>query len=366
MKLPILYDLDKKQKVRMWEIYTVNDTIITNHGLLEGKKITTNETVKGKNIGRANETTPKQQAEKEALSKWNKRKDKNYTETIPRSSKTLKLNLSPMLAHDYKKHKNKVIPPFYVQPKLDGYRMIYDGPNDKIFSRNGKEYSILYGTKLHKDLQKHNNIILDGELYTHDSDFEFEIYGILRKKKLNKGDEKTLDRIQYHIYDTISEETFKMRLKTIQKIKETSNIKISKTEECLDIDCLYNKQEKYIKDGYEGTMIRNKEGLYSNNRSTDLLKYKDFDDAEFKVVGFEKETDTKGDGARPVVWVCVTKQGKNFKVPSKGTREERTKLYDTGQKYIGKQLTVQFFGYSKDGIPRFPKTFRSGGSSFKK
>lgn len=364
MKFPILYDLDKKQKVRSWEISTNGDVITVTHGLLDGKKVTTNEKVKGKNIGRSNETSPEEQAEKEALSKWNKRKDKNYTEKIPTGSKT-SLNLSPMLAHDYKKQKHKVSFPFYVQPKLDGYRMVYDGPNDKIFSRSGKEYSILYGTTLHKDLQKHNNIILDGELYTHDPDFEFEIYGILRKKKLTKGDVKTLDRIQYHIYDTISDKKFKERLEIIKRINETDNIKISKTEECPNLDCLYSKQEEYVKAGYEGTMVRNKDGLYINNRSTDLLKYKNFDDAEFKVVGFEKETDTKGDGARPVVWICVTKEGKRFKVPSKGTREERTKLYDNGEKYIGKDLTVQFFGYSKEGIPRFPKTLRTGASSFR-
>jgi DNA ligase 1 len=364
MEFPILYNIDKKGKVRMWSIKTTGDTIHASHGLKDGEKIKTVEKVVGKNIGRANETTPKQQAIKEAQSKWNKKKDAGYTEDI--ANKADETNLKPMLAHEYKKHKTKVTFPLFVQPKLDGYRAVYDGKNDKIVSRAGKEYNILYGTKLHKDLQKYGDMILDGELYVHDPDFKFEVYGILRKKKLVKNDAEILDKIKYHVYDIMNENLpFSERTKLLnQTVKETNNITVVKTSECKSEDELKKTHNSFVKAGYEGTMVRSKKGMYIHNRSHDLLKYKDFDDAEFKVINFEKETDTKGDGATPVVWVCVTENKKEFKVPSKGTREARTKLYKNGKKYIGKMLTVQYFGLTDEGIPRFPKTLRDGASSF--
>jgi ATP-dependent DNA ligase len=363
MNLPVLYNIDKKGSTRMWEIKTSGDTIHVTHGLQDGEKIKTTEKVKGKNIGRANETTDAEQAVKEATSKWNKKKDLGYVEDLQTKNETA--NLKPMLAHEYKKQKAKVIYPVFVQPKLDGYRALYDGKNDKILSRAGKEYKILYGTQLYKDLQKYKNITLDGELYVHDKDFQFEIYGILRKKKLGKDDAKTLDKIQYHVYDIMNEaETFEKRNITLAKLTETNHIKPVLTYFVKNSSDLDEVHKKFVADGYEGTMIRNKKGMYIHNRSTDLLKYKDFDDNEFKVVGFEKETDTKGDGATPVVWVCQTVDKKEFRVPSKGTREERSKLYENGKKYIGKMLTVQYFGLTNDNIPRFPKTLRAGASSF--
>jgi len=57
--------------------------------------------------------------------------------------------------------------------------------------------------------------------------------------------------------------------------------------------------------------------------------------------------------------------GKPFNVPSKGTREERTELFKNGRKYIGKMLSVQYFGLTSDGVPRFPKSLREGESSIR-
>jgi ATP-dependent DNA ligase len=322
--------------------------------------ISTSETIVGKNIGKKNETTDHEQALKELESKAKKKRDAGYG---PLTGKK-QINTLPMLAQDFKKQKN-IKYPVYVQPKLDGYRAMYDGASDKLLTRTGKEYDILKNTPLHKELQKFK-LVLDGELYVHDKDFLFEAYGILRKKKLSPGDSNILDKIVYNVYDIMMPGPFSERLSTLKTlIKDSKYIKLVKTYECKDKTCIDKFHNEFLEDNYEGSMIRSQTGEYTNNRSKDLLKYKNFDDAEFKVIGFEKETDTKGDGASPVVWVCETDDGKSFKVPSKGTREERTKLYNNGKKYIGKLLTVQFFGYTKDGIPRFPKTLRGGASSFR-
>lgn len=356
-----LYKFDKNDTIRVWKGWVTGDTIYTEYGVKDGKMIQTSEKISGKNIGRKNETSPNQQAIKELESKSKKKQDAGYSSSSKNNNTN---NTFPMLAQDFKKQKNIEFPVF-VQPKLDGYRMVYNGISDKMLSRTGKEYDILKNTELHRELKKFKNI-LDGELYTHDKDFLFETYGILRKKKLNKEDDVILDKIYYNVYDIMMPGPFSERISVLKSlIKDTKYIKLVKTYSCENKSCIDEYHTKFLKDGYEGSMIRSYSGEYSNNRSKDLLKNKDFDDAEFKVVGFEKETDTKGDGATPVVWIAETKDGKTFNIPSKGTREERTKLYNNGKKYIGKLLTVQFFGYTKDGIPRFPKTLREGASSFR-
>lgn len=364
MEFQTLYKKDAKGSIRSWKIKVTGNLIEVEHGLEDGKKTKTTELIKnGKNIGRKNSTTPEEQAELEAQSKWTKKKDSGYSTAVNSNV----VDLIPMLAQDYKKYKKDIKFPVYLQPKLDGYRCIYNGFTGKIYSRTGKEYNILENTELHKELQKFKDIIFDGELYTHDADISFESYGILRKKKLSKGDDILLNKILYNVYDSISEGTFEMRIKNLEKIlKNTKKIKLVESIVSPDEKFLEKYNKNIVNLGYEGTMIRNPKGLYSHFRTKDLLKYKVFDDAEFKVIGYEKETDTKGDGAEPVVWVCETITGKSFKVPSKGTREERTKLYKNGKKYIGKLLTVQYFGFSSDCIPRFPKTLRSGVSSFRK
>lgn len=99
-------------------------------------------------------------------------------------------------------------------------------------------------------------------------------------------------------------------------------------------------------------IIRNFEGKYDlKNRSKNLQKYKKFDDDEFKIIGFTEGTGIE-DGL--VIWICETKEGKTFQVRPKGTHEERRKLFKDAKKYTGKPLTVRFFGYTDDGIPRFP------------
>lgn len=364
MEFQTLYKKDAKGSVRSWKIKVTGNLIEVEHGLEDGKKTKTTELIKdGKNIGRKNSTTPEEQAYSEAQSKWTKKKDSGYSTVLNSNI----VDLRPMLAQEYKKYKKDIKFPVYLQPKLDGYRCIYNGFTGKIYSRTGKEYTILENTELHKELQKFKDIILDGELYTHDKDFSFESYGVLRKKKLAKGDDKLLDKILYNVYDSISEETFETRIKNLEQLlKNTKKVKLVETIIALDDKFLQNYNKDIVKLGYEGTMIRNPTSLYSHFRTKDLLKYKVFDDSEFQVVNYEKESDTKGDGAEPVVWLVQTTDGKTFKVPSKGTREERTKLYKNGKNYLGKMLTVQYFGLTNDGIPRFPKTLREGASSFRK
>jgi len=382
-----LYGKDSRGNIKEWSICVTKNgngtaTITCRYGLLHGKKIeSTTSVTKGKNIGKRNETTPFTQAVLQAESKWNHKRDTElYTTQLPTTDHaTATINATeqstpplPMLAQDYTKHKHKMKFPCYIQPKLDGYRMIYDSNTHRSTTRTGKEYTVLQGTDLIRSLvhltKGHPSLILDGELYIHDPLFSFESYGVLRKQKpedLSIGEKESLSRIEYHVYDIISSEIqYKQRqelLKNIFTDLNTNSIRFVKTYMCENAMEVDKYHELFVKDNYEGSIIRNGDGMYRQKyRSYDLLKRKDFHDHEFTIVDFTSEQDTTGNNCPLIVWICETESKRRFNVQSKGTREERQTIYKCAGDYIGQRLWVQHFGFTADGIPRFPKTMRNG------
>ena len=108
-----------------------------------------------------------------------------------------------------------------------------------------------------------------------------------------------------------------------------------------------------MNESYEGLIVRDQEGPYEiNKRSKYLQKYKNFNEDEFEIIGFHHED---LDGNKLLIWDCKTKDGKEFAVVPNGTNEFSIELFKNAKKYIGKLLTVVFFGYTEKGSPRFPK-----------
>ncbi|MGL5565314.1 MAG: hypothetical protein ACRDC4_06230, partial [Plesiomonas sp.] len=67
-----LFGKDTKGGIKQWSISVESNVITVMHGKLGGKMQTKFTVCEGKNIGRANETTPWQQAQAEAESKYKK------------------------------------------------------------------------------------------------------------------------------------------------------------------------------------------------------------------------------------------------------------------------------------------------------
>jgi len=367
-KFETLFCLDKRNKMKQWDICVETNEnfseIIVVYGCVDNRKIETRTKInKGKNIGKINETSHFQQAIKDAQSKWNKKRDLEGYVLINEVNVNKQEIKFPMLAHDYFKQKNKLKFPCFMQPKLDGYRMIYE--NGKCSSRQGKEFDIIKNTQLFKELQSiKENIILDGELYVHNG--TFENLGILRKKKLLESDKIKLDLIEYQVYDIIdTEKEFQDRNEILTKFVNENNFKKIKLVNTIMVKNEQNIKEihkNFIEDNYEGSIIRNADGKYRCKfRSTDLLKYKDFQDKEYPIVDFTFEKDTSGDELNLIVWICKTKDGNEFSVRPKGTHDERKSLYKeciegNFQKYKGKNLWVKYFELTDRNIPRFPTT----------
>ena len=241
-------------------------------------------------------------------------------------------------------------------------------------SRTGSYFDTMHHVKtsLAPIFTKHPDIIFDGELYTTEIPFE-ELAGLIKKKKLTPNDQERLRAIQYHIYDIIDEtKPFEERHAMIRKIfaQDAASRMASphangpNSDHLPQFICLVPTTEaktptdfrtqfgEFIEAGYEGIMLRNKKGMYRcNYRSHDLQKYKEFLEDEFPIVGF-----TQGDGRDKgtIIWICVTKEGKEFSVRPRGSMEHRRKLFETGEKYVGKKLTIIYQELTEEGKPRFP------------
>jgi len=388
--LPTLYGVEKNGKIKTWcaSIYlkgadkkTSPAYAIIQHGQQEGKKQTTQrDYTEGKNIGKKNETTPLQQCITETKKKWlDKLYQESYQETsVATTAPTTAKKYFPMLAQSFAPDskttkKNPIVFPCYVQPKLDGLRcVIYRDPvtgEIRRQSRTGTYFDTMthIADSLAPLFAKYPTAVLDGELYTTEMPFE-ELAGLIKRKILDDADHEKLNTIEYHIYDVIDETptaTYEVRHNTIKRMfaslaASTASsphalppyIRLVHTVEAKTPADFKSNFAKFIEEGYEGIMLRNKEGKYRcNYRSHDLQKYKEFMEDEFKIVGF-----TQGDGRDKgtVIWICHTKEWKEFSVRPRGTIAARTFLYNNGDKYIGKMLTVIYQELTEEGKPRFP------------
>ena len=266
---------------------------------------------------------------------------------------------SCMLAKDFCANESKVNYPCFVQPKLDGYRAVFDPASNALVSRTGKQYTAI-SDALKQELEKVGPLTLDGELYARRD--QFEALAVLRKSKLSEDDRKLVDQIRYHVYDVVNEtKTFRERNELLQELKDKNafeQIVFVDTVQCQTRDEIENIHVQHVKDLYEGTVVRNADSLYVKRRSDGLLKLKDFSDAEFEIVGYDETENGE------LVWMCKTDDGTKFQVPSKGPIAARRKLFaemESGKvDSIGQRLWVRYFGLTTSGVPQFAKTMRNG------
>lgn len=348
MEKVTLYKKDSKGKIRTWSIETQGADIVQLSGVLGSDNLVEHrKTAKAKNVGKLNETTPEDQAEKEAQAKITKKTDKAYfhTEEEARNEEVI----LPMLAKPYKDHSKKIDWSGCVlaQAKLDGQRclaIVKDG-KVKFISRDNKEIKTMDHIK--PSLAHLNDSVIDGELYAHGLSFQENMKLI---KKYRKGESQ---KIHFHVYDYISDKPYKKRLDDldralfsknkpyIEKILSTSII----SEEALKI-----VHSEFLGEGYEGTIIRYGDAPYKvNGRSENLLKYKDFKDITATI------TDVIPMDARPEQGMVVSEvNGEVFSATPKMSFAEREELLSNKGDYIGKTGEFRFFEYTDSGAPRFP------------
>jgi DNA ligase 1 len=250
-----------------------------------------------------------------------------------------------MLAKSYDDVKNKIVFPCHVQPKLDGMRCHMN--QYKVISRDNKVITTM--DHIHEHIINDElNTILDGELYAHGLSFQ-------ENMKLIKKQRPESKLVNFHVYDLAIGDnlSFEYRYKGLQGIVKrlnTSTIKLVPTYLVNNMDDVRAYHAQFLKDGYEGTIIRWGTAAYKfNGRSDNLVKYKDFKDIALiikDIVPMETMT-THG------LIVCEM-NGQEFKATPKMSHKEREELLTNKDKHIGKIAEIRYFEETDSGLPRFP------------
>ena len=268
-------------------------------------------------------------------------------------------NIKAMLAHKY--NEDKADYPAYIQPKLDGVRCLFTAKG--AFSRADNQFMNVEHIEqaLKPFFAKNPTAVLDGELYNHGLKDDFEkIISLVKKKKPTKDDRvEAAELVEYHIYDvasmTIANYTTRLNyINSISNFQWNHILRRVDTKVALDFDDALKMHKKNLKLGYEGSIYRSFEGKYKGTRSWDLMKFKDFHDAEATIVGYEigkgKREGTLGkffmqddDGNK---FGCPPGKGYNYK--------DLANMLENIHDYIGQYATFTYFERTKAGSYRHP------------
>lgn len=252
--------------------------------------------------------------------------------------------------------------------KIDGVRCSFYWKDGEIrtASRGGGDYDastsfMRHNPKLIQFFEEHPDIVLDGELYKHGKSLQ-QISGAARLEKDTAG----MDWLEYYIYDVMdSTKTFEERLDILHDITDELNLGFNPEREWDDGELKFQivpqetvvgwaniqkLHDKYVGEGFEGIVIRDPSKVYNfGGRTNAMIKVKMYKDAEFEIVGYSE-------GLRPedMVFVCKTKEGKEFEAKPMGPRELKWEYLDRMDEIIGKMATVKYFYLSDEGCPLQP------------
>ena len=274
--------------------------------------------------------------------------------------------IKPMLAYKVDKKPVDWSEKVFLQPKLDGVRCIFT--KNGAYSRTGKEFKNV--RHITYDLQdffsKHPFALLDGELYNHALNNDFEkIISLVRKQKPTEDDMRNAQHlVQYHVYDKITlaegpvyEQRFNWlttNLPIAASLTLIKNTLVSSYDEAKMLHSVHLAQ------GYEGSILRLNKS-YEQKRSYNLQKFKDFHDTEATIVGYVpgkgKFTGLIGKflmrDDEGIEFGCPIGKGYNF--------QDRRNILENVQDYIGKRATFTYFERTKANSYRHPlyKTLRN-------
>lgn len=269
------------------------------------------------------------------------------------------MKIKAMLAHKY--NEDKADYPAFIQPKLDGVRCLFSAKG--AFSRTGNQFmNVMHIEKsLEPFFEKYPEVVLDGELYNHGLKDDFEkIISLVRKKIPSVQDVVEASQLtQYHIYDVASMEyaTYTTRNVFITHehlLKHKHCLQVIPTKLATDFDDALNMHKENLKLGYEGSIYRSMDGKYKGTRSWDLMKFKDFHDAEATIINYEV-----GKGKREGTlgkFIMEDEHGNVFGCPpGKGYDYESMKdLLENIHDYIGQTATFTYFQRTQAGSYRHP------------
>jgi DNA ligase-1 len=264
------------------------------------------------------------------------------------------------------------------QPKLDGERcrVLYfaNQPFPELLSSEGNSFTsvphILEAlTRAHPGY----SCEFDGELYNHDWDFS-QIHSVCgRTKNLHPEHEK----IQLHVFDTISADQQLIRIQRFQELctKCDHNLIVPIDTILIEnnIQQIADLMDSYFIDGYEGIILRHPNGIYERKRSNFIMKFKPGKEDIYPIAGYSCEIDKNGNLKPDILGRLCCFSEPNSGLPFLGEYPARVKLpdgyfgcgsgFDAAQRsyfwekretLVGMYCLVKYQQLTPKKVPRFP------------
>lgn len=273
------------------------------------------------------------------------------------------------LAVKFEPNKHHLDSSWVIERKLDGVRCNVINRNGviKCYSRQGKEITTL--GKLVDELQGRLpiNTVLDGEVCLVDENGLESFQGIMKEIKRK---DHTIENPLLLCFDMLTLEEFENKkgntiyTERMKRLKEWYNLqnwntqnKVAKHLSIVNYD-FYSPEtlaewDKKVKEyHWEGLMFRKDTG-YEGKRTSSLLKYKMFQDAEYKVLAVEEGDAQELIDGKMVKIKCVG----NLVIEHKGNKvgvgtglslAQRKRWHEHPEEIIGKTITVKFFSEVQD------------------
>ena len=274
------------------------------------------------------------------------------------------------LAHDYTKVKgvNLADGSWYVSRKLDGVRCIAIIREGKVnfFSRNGKEFDTLGHVKSAIEALGLTNCVLDGEICLMKEDGSDDFQGILKQIQRKAH---TIENPRYWVFDIMTLDEFDSGVGSVplsERLKRLSftGDTISNLSQYLitSEEALVQLRDSSRNSGWEGLIARRNVG-YEGDRTKNMLKLKDFHDAEYvvietimekqRVIVNEREVEEEVLSA-----VIIEHKGNRVRVGSGFNMADRRHYFKHPEEIVGSVITVQHFEETVDQMGnhslRFP------------
>ncbi|WP_206019500.1 DNA ligase [Pseudomaricurvus alkylphenolicus] len=242
-----------------------------------------------------------------------------------------------MLAKVY--HDGINLTDYWVSEKLDGVRAYWDG--QQLLSRRGNRFHAPQWF-----VRDFPPVPLDGELWMGRGTFD-ELSGTVRQKV---PDDQRWRRVQFMVFDLpATPGDFDQRLKLLKELitsLDSPYIAMVKQYKLADQASLFKRLNQVVEQGGEGLMLHRGAARYTASRTDDLLKLKQYQDAEALVVA-HIPGQGKYEGQMGSLQV-QTPNGLIFRIGT-GFSDHQRRFPPA----VGSLVTYRHLGKTARGIPRF-------------
>lgn len=272
----------------------------------------------------------------------------------------MKLSIDVQLLNEWNGH---TIPDdAVVEPKIDGVRAIFIFAGDRFCCLSRKGNTLNNVSHIAAELiDKFDGWVLDGELVA--DDFSSTV------STLHRSENGDMDA-RFIVFDALTVDEFDSRTcdrplderrKTLERMLPkrllfTSLLKQKRVRSISDVEAA---MKTYVKQGFEGAVMKDLDSFYSFKRGSDWVKVKPFKSGDFKIVSIEE-----GKGRLKGTMGKIYVKGPKGKVSGVGTGfddAERARFWKQRQKLIGKIAEVKYQEIASSGGLRFPSFMRLRG-----